>query len=135
MSSRTLRIGRGRDSDVVLTHSSVSRSHAELTLHNDGALEIRDLGSTGGTFLGRNGRELPVKQATLRGGDTLRFGNFEITLEELLARATGKQPAVTPSSTSPATTPPGGQPAKTRMVRCGCGTIKERGALCPSCGT
>ncbi|MBI4815466.1 MAG: sigma 54-dependent Fis family transcriptional regulator [Deltaproteobacteria bacterium] len=45
---RPLVVGTGNDCDLVLTDRSVSRRHAELRF--DGALIVKDLGSTNGTF-------------------------------------------------------------------------------------
>jgi len=48
---RTL-IGAGSQADVQLTHATVSRRHAVLTLKDDGTIWIDDGGSRNGTFLG-----------------------------------------------------------------------------------
>ncbi|MBI2375737.1 MAG: sigma 54-dependent Fis family transcriptional regulator [Deltaproteobacteria bacterium] len=48
LGERPLIIGTGSDCDFVLTDRSVSRRHAEVRF--DGALVVKDLGSTNGTF-------------------------------------------------------------------------------------
>jgi hypothetical protein len=128
---RTVTIGRGKDSDLVLSHPSVSRRHAELTLRSDNGIEIRDLGSTGGTVVVRGGSELKVRREELRRGDTLRLGEYEIALSDLLAML-GRVDVAVPMPERPRgandTAP------RTRMVRCECGTIKERDTTCKVCG-
>ncbi|MFI1938026.1 FHA domain-containing protein [Streptomyces purpureus] len=49
--TRTVRIGRGADNDLVIDDLVVSRHHAELRAHPDGTYWIDDLGSHNGTFL------------------------------------------------------------------------------------
>jgi pSer/pThr/pTyr-binding forkhead associated (FHA) protein len=131
----TVRIGRGQGCDLVLTHESVSRRHAELTISPDGSVDIRDLQSTGGTFILRDGKEQSVSKARLKPTDTLRLGDYEISVEDLLSLVRESQPDSAPATApSPAATEDPGRP-KTRMVRCACGSIKERGQTCPACGT
>ena len=137
---QTVRIGRGQGCDLVLTHASVSRRHAELTIEPDGSVEIRDLSSTGGTFVLRGGKELPVTHLVrLQPSDGLRLGEYEISLADLLGliddtRAPAVQPESPPRPLNilPIQT---GETPKTRRVRCECGTIKERGKPCPDCGS
>jgi pSer/pThr/pTyr-binding forkhead associated (FHA) protein len=138
MSSETqiVRIGRGQGCDLVLTHASVSRRHAELTIDADGSISIRDLGSAGGTFVIRGRKEIAVTRAELQRTDRLRLGEYEISVEDLLSLIEGTHPAqgavATPRTAEPMSD--SGERPKTRMVRCACGTIKERGKPCPSCG-
>lgn len=135
LQGQTITIGRGQGCDVVLSHVSVSRRHAEMILSGDGAIEIRDLNSTGGTFVTRDGKERSVAQTCLQSADVLRLGDYEISLQDLLARLDVTRPVGKPvPSPSTAVTADGAQP-KTRMVRCDCGTIKKRGETCPACGT
>jgi pSer/pThr/pTyr-binding forkhead associated (FHA) protein len=138
--TRTVKIGRGQSCDLILSHPSISRTHAELTWNPNGAVEIRDLNSMGGTFVLRNGQERSVSTERLEPADILRIGDYEISLADLLARmgVPLPQPQSTAQSTSaakpnvPATD--SGNAPKTRMVRCECGTIKKRGEKCPACG-
>src|SRR5689334_18899007 len=87
--SKTVRIGRSRECDLNLSHASISRRHAELTIHPDGSVDIRDLESTGGTYVLRDGKEVPVVRATLRPTDSLRLGDYEISLADLLSLIPG----------------------------------------------
>lgn len=79
--SRTVRIGRAADNDLVIDDLVVSRRHAELRAHPDGTYEIVDLGSHNGTYL--NGG--PVTRAQLGPGDVVGIGHSAFCLvgEEL----------------------------------------------------
>ena len=141
--AQTIRIGRGQGCDLVLTHSSVSRRHAELILDSDGSIAIRDLESTGGTFVLRGKKEIPVTRMELDRTDRLRLGDYEISVEDLLslAQEAGLGPRAETQSAAGRSVPPPlpveiqtGERPKSRMVRCACGTIKERGKPCPQCG-
>lgn len=132
--TRTLILGRGRDCDILLTHTSISRRHAELTLPPVGDPSIRDLQSTGGTFLVRGGKETPVTQTALKFTDTLRLGDYEISVKNLLSLVPEESSRIeNKKAPVPAAGPAG--PQKTRMMRCACGSIKERGKPCPDCGS
>lgn len=60
-------IGRSSSNDIVITHPSVSRSHARVVI-NGGSYELEDLGSQNGTFL--NGRPV-TGTAALHLGDII----------------------------------------------------------------
>ncbi|MFD7321741.1 FHA domain-containing protein [Streptomyces sp. NPDC059875] len=74
--TRTIRIGRGPDNDLVVDDLVVSRRHAELLAHADGTYWIRDLGSHNGTFL--NGR--PVAHARVTPDDIVGIGHSAFCL-------------------------------------------------------
>ncbi|MFE7074972.1 FHA domain-containing protein [Streptomyces sp. NPDC057620] len=74
--SRTVRIGRGGDNDLVVDDLGVSRRHAELRALPDGTYEIVDLGSHNGTFL--NGQ--PVTRARIDAGDIVGIGHSAFCL-------------------------------------------------------
>jgi adenylate cyclase len=78
LSGGRLRLGRGNDSDVVLSDVSVSRLHAELLREGEG-WSINDLQSTNGVEV--NG--VPVQTALLRAGDRLTIGAFELQVEAI----------------------------------------------------
>lgn len=69
--TRTVRIGRAADNDLVIDDLVVSRRHAELRVLADGRYEIVDLGSHNGTYL--NGQ--PVARAPLSPGDIVGVGH------------------------------------------------------------
>ena len=78
--SKTLRIGRSPDNDIVVLDSDVSRHHAELR-GTAGAYRIVDLGSRNGTFV--NGQR--VTDVALSEGDVVRIGptSFRLAGQEL----------------------------------------------------
>ncbi|HSS52608.1 MAG TPA: FHA domain-containing protein, partial [Thermoanaerobaculia bacterium] len=71
-----VRLGRGSDNDLVLADVSVSRYHAEILREAEG-WSVHDLKSTNGVDV--NG--VPVEKASLRSGDVLSIGSFEIRVE------------------------------------------------------
>ncbi|KJK57265.1 FHA domain-containing protein [Saccharothrix sp. ST-888] len=74
--SRTIRIGRALDNDIVVSDLQVSRHHAELRQLPDGRWEIVDLGSHNGIFL--NGQ--PVERQLMGQQDRLTVGHSTFTL-------------------------------------------------------
>ncbi|MET9655026.1 FHA domain-containing protein [Streptomyces sp. NPDC006460] len=60
--TRTVRIGRAPDNDLVVDDLVVSRRHAELLAQADGTYWIHDLGSHNGTYL--NGRRVERSRVT-----------------------------------------------------------------------
>jgi ABC-type multidrug transport system ATPase subunit len=70
LSGEVLRIGRDRESDVVVDDLQVSRRHAEIRSLGDGRYEAVDLGSHNGTFV--NGRR--VDRAVLEELDVISIG-------------------------------------------------------------
>ncbi|SRR5579884_1144630 len=72
----TTTIGRSKDNNIVIAHSSVSRHHAEIRLEN-GRFFIRDLGSRNGTWVGSR----RITKLQLFNGDLLRFGEAEFLFE------------------------------------------------------
>jgi ABC-type multidrug transport system ATPase subunit/ABC-type multidrug transport system permease subunit len=74
--TRTVRIGRAADNDLVIDDLVVSRRHAELNALPDGSYEIADLGSHNGTYL--NGR--PVTRAPVGPGDIVGIGHSAFCL-------------------------------------------------------
>ncbi|MER5767222.1 DUF1707 and FHA domain-containing protein [Streptomyces sp. NPDC001985] len=71
-----LRIGRDPGNGLRLSHDTVSRTHAELSLHR-GAWLLRDLGSTNGTTV--NGRRV-TGAVVVRDGDMVGFGRMSFRL-------------------------------------------------------
>src|SRR5204862_161150 len=70
-----LRIGKNPDNDLVLTDTTVSREHCEITRDPKGYL-LRDLGSTNGTLL--DGAE--IREGYLTPGAVLSVGRIELPL-------------------------------------------------------
>jgi hypothetical protein len=71
----TMVVGRAADCDLQFSVSHLSRRHAELTLSN-GALKVKDLGSSNGTFV--NGKR--IKEVLLEDGDELRLDALYFTV-------------------------------------------------------
>lgn len=76
---RSFRIGRAKDSDIVIDHYSVSKFHAEIKcqeIYFQKSYSIVDEKSTNKTFL--NGRPLkPYEDNILNNGDHIQFGADE----------------------------------------------------------
>ena len=70
------RLGRHRDNDFQIDDPSVSSLHCEILLV-DGAVKIRDCGSTNGTYLD----SVLIREAMLHSGQTLRLGQIEMLVE------------------------------------------------------
>ena len=70
------RLGRSPENHFPIEHPTVSATHCELVVADDGVV-ARDCASTNGTFV--NGR--PIKEARLTGGQTLRLGDVELLVE------------------------------------------------------
>jgi len=71
------RIGRGTTNDVTIEDGSVSGSHCQLII-TPGAIRIRDVGSTNGTFV--NGT--PVQETELQPGQRIQVGGVQLLLED-----------------------------------------------------
>ncbi len=69
-------IGRSEDCRLIIDADTVSRAHASLRRTPAGALEIRDLGSTNGTWV--NGWR--VERAVLAPGDQVVLGDVRVVL-------------------------------------------------------
>ena len=69
--ARRVRVGRARDNDIVVDDLLVSRHHAELRLDPTVGVEVVDLGSHNGTFVG--GRR--VERARLLPGEPVTVGH------------------------------------------------------------
>lgn len=72
----TVTIGRAPGNDLVLPHPSVSGRHAQINKMQDGKFQIRDLGSTNGTYL--NG--VRISTAVAGAGDRVTIGAVTLLL-------------------------------------------------------
>src|SRR5258708_18913301 len=72
-------IGRSPDCQIVLKDFGISRTHARITVDEDG-VRITDLKSKNGTQV--NG--VPVVEAPLKDGDRILLGKFLMTLSKTL---------------------------------------------------
>src|SRR5215469_11724799 len=71
-------IGHSDTADIVLADVYVSRRHALVTTDQSGAVTIRDLNSTGGTFV--NDERIEGSRL-LRAGDLVRFADLVARFE------------------------------------------------------
>jgi pSer/pThr/pTyr-binding forkhead associated (FHA) protein len=67
-------LGRATGADFIVDAALVSRVHCRFTVLPDGALEVRDLESTNGTFVNGN----RVDAARLAAGDRVQVGRVEL---------------------------------------------------------
>lgn len=136
--SRTFRIGRSPDCDVVLADDSVSRRHAELVVTAQGELYLSDCHSTHGTSLVERGTGRPIKQEVVRPDATLRFGDVTMTAAELITALAARYPELAfPKGGTPdrgSERPSRQWPKGARLVRCACGGVKPKGQRCQECG-
>jgi adenylate cyclase len=84
-------VGRAPTSDLAIVDPTISRRHAELQLDDTGDVQVRDLGSSNGTFV--NG--IRVESARLVPGDLVSFGKVGFRLQHIPA----------PSAAAPRSTP------------------------------
>lgn len=71
-------VGSAEDCDLRLPEPTVSRRHAEVHAGEE-AVEVRDLGSSNGTFLDGS----PVRRCTAGPGAELGFGSVVLTLDQV----------------------------------------------------
>lgn len=64
--------GRGEDADIRVPVPNVSRRHCELTVSGDGSVEIKDLGSSNGTYVNQE----RVTSRPIGPGDLISFGGL-----------------------------------------------------------
>ena len=76
----SISIGRDNSNDIVINEPRVSRHHAVITILDKDRFEVKDLGSTNGTFV--NGTK--VSQQIITEGDRLEVANFVVNwMEEI----------------------------------------------------
>ena len=80
--ARSRSSGRNPDCDIVLAPKSVSRKHASIVMRT-GGYELRDLGSTRGTFV--DGQKV-VQPVFLKDGNTLQIGEVLLTFSSSLVQ-------------------------------------------------
>src|SRR5579871_6288493 len=70
-------VGRVEENTFQIADASVSSRHAEIILRGTDIV-VRDLNSTNGTFINNE----KITEATLKPGQTLRFGQVEIKIDD-----------------------------------------------------
>jgi pSer/pThr/pTyr-binding forkhead associated (FHA) protein len=116
-------VGRVEDNIFQITDASVSSHHAEIILRGAEVL-IKDNNSTNGTYI--NGEK--ISEAVLQPGQTLRFGQVELKLDD------GKPVAASaPSAPAPAAAAASSKQVDTVSIPCGVSlTDLEQGGNPPS---
>ena len=92
LGSAKVSVGRGNESDLMLSDLKASRKHFELENRGDGSWALRDLGSANGVVI----KGAPIRSALIRSGEILTLG--ETVLEFVTADA-GTRIMVAPSRT------------------------------------
>jgi len=93
-------VGRLEDNTFQIADPSVSSHHAEILLKGPELL-VRDIGSTNGSFI--NGEK--ITEAVLKPGQTLRFGQVELRIDDGTPVAPAPAPVQAPAGASPAPAP------------------------------
>lgn len=109
LTEERITVGRLSDNTIQLDDGSVSSHHGEL-LVQDGAVTVKDLGSTNGTFV--NGEQ--VAEASLNDGDEVYFGKVRCTFGT--ARAVEPLPPPSPVRLAPSVGGATGRPADFRPL-------------------
>ena len=74
--ARPVRIGAGAECEVLIDDPQLSRQHAELIATDSGAVVVRDLGSTNGTFVDA----VRITEALATAGSSIRCGSSVLKL-------------------------------------------------------
>lgn len=74
-----VRLGRGRNNDLVFANDTVSSIHAEILRRRDGSVHVNDLGSSNGLFVNSE----RVTETQLRSGDILEIGEVRLRFEAI----------------------------------------------------
>jgi hypothetical protein len=93
-------VGRVEENTFQIADASVSSRHAEILLQGSNIL-IRDLNSTNGTFI--NGEK--ISEAVLKPGQTLRFGQVELKIDDGLPLPASVPPPAPVHGSAPAPAP------------------------------
>ena len=79
LAGQTITLGRAHDSTIVLDDDYASGRHARISPDRDGQWIVEDLGSTNGTYLGRNRLTTPTPIPL---GTPIRIGKTVIELRK-----------------------------------------------------
>jgi pSer/pThr/pTyr-binding forkhead associated (FHA) protein len=92
-------VGRVEDNTFQIADSSVSSHHAEIILRGN-EIVIKDLNSTNGTFINNE----KISETVLKSGQTLRFGQVELKIDDGAAAPPPPTPVGAPAGApAPAT--------------------------------
>ena len=94
-------VGRVEDNTFQIADASVSSHHAEILLHGNDIV-VKDLNSTNGTYLNNE----KVTEIVLKPGQTLRFGQVELKIDDGKPVTAPPPPAgAAPASAAPSSVP------------------------------
>lgn len=97
----TMTVGRETGSDIWLENRSVSGYHAKIVTYFQSSY-IEDLDSTNGTYV--NGRR--IRMHTLRVGDAITIGPYQLQMQPIAAEAAGAPPSDLAAPDQPLTSVP-----------------------------
>ncbi|HEX4349182.1 MAG TPA: FHA domain-containing protein [Verrucomicrobiae bacterium] len=86
-------VGRVEDNTLQIADGSVSSHHAEILLRGTDIV-VRDLGSTNGTFINNE----KITETVLKPGQTLRFGQVELKIDD--GKPAGAPPPAAPAGSA-----------------------------------
>jgi len=99
--SGEISVGRAEENDVCLPRRNISKQHTRIAIE-DGAVVVRDLASTNGTWV--NGRKLEGPQP-VGPSDRIRIGDFTLAVEArepaAVPIARREEPAAAPAKAAP----------------------------------
>lgn len=95
----TWRIGRGRDNEMILNDSSVSRRHAEIHRDKGDLFTIYDLDSMNGVYVNNN----KVSKSLLHEGDIIEIGDINLRFTLLSTDFSVEESTVMQNTRSPVT--------------------------------
>ncbi|MEW5986795.1 MAG: protein kinase, partial [Chloroflexota bacterium] len=115
-------IGRSADNDIALPGEGVSRRHARLERTPERGWQVRDMGSTNGTYLEQNKllSDIPENWAS---DQALRIGSYFLRWQATGVIGGAAPGATAVAGTYPATVPPGGAPVGATQVQSTSGQI------------
>lgn len=93
-------VGRVEENTFQIADASVSSRHAEILLRGTDIV-IRDLNSTNGTFINNE----KITETVLKPGQTLRFGQVELKIDDGKPVGGPAAPTYAPSAAAPAPVP------------------------------
>ncbi len=106
------RIGRSRESDLVLEDAMVSGRHALLRV-SDASVEVEDLGSTNGVYVDETRLVRPVRLGV---GKSFQIGDFSLSIETVPAREGGAPPPPSAARTGKLVAPMSDAPPDRKTV-------------------
>lgn len=104
-------IGRSEQNTVTLDDQTVSRGHAELETKRGGKFMLRDLGSTYGTKILRDGNWIDVIEVEVTADTEVVLGEHQTTVAALVAQAKGSAAKAAPAPAAAAPAAPAGAAA------------------------